>query len=207
MYNHCPVFRRLCNTVMNFCTFSVLTLSRGTSDQVCKVLHQVLTKCVALIKRCDSRTPLRTCQLACLAAYKRGLWVKTVFSGGPLRFGVLTVPSTCRWCHKYGVATTNGPDATHPPTIFQNWGGGSGGGGGVFLPGVGGGCSCRLNHGRSQILDAPAQAIPANVPGDVHNQLLCYIQSSRHSRICTPASDMPLPGSGCTLGAGGSCQA
>ena len=64
-----------------------------------------------------------------------------------------------------------------------------------------------LNHGRSQILDAPAQAIPANVPGVVHNQLLCYIQSLRHSLICTRASDMPLPGSGCTLGAGGSCQA
>ena len=64
-----------------------------------------------------------------------------------------------------------------------------------------------LNHGRSQILDAPAQAIPANVPGVVHNQLLCYIQSLRHSLICTRVSDMPLPGSGCTLGAGGSCQA
>ena len=51
-----------------------------------------------------------------------------------------------------------------------------------------------LNHGRSQILDAPAQAIPANVPGVVHNQLLCYIQSLRHSLICTRASDMPLPG-------------
>ena len=71
------------------------------------------------------------------------------------------------------------------------------------LPGMGLG----LNHGRSQILDAPAQATPANVPGVVHNQLLCYIQSLRHSLICTRASDMPLPGSGCTLGAGGSCQA
>ena len=58
-----------------------------------------------------------------------------------------------------GGATTSGPDATHPPTIFQNLGGGavggggsswgSGGGagscrgrgGGVFLPGVGGGGS------------------------------------------------------------------
>ena len=64
-----------------------------------------------------------------------------------------------------------------------------------------------LNHGRSQILDAPAQAIPANVPGVVHNQLLCYIQSLRHSLICTRASDMPLPGSGRTLRAGSSCQA
>ena len=37
--------------------------------------------------------------------------------------------------------TTTGPDATHPPTIFQNSGGGVqlGVGGGVFLPGVGGG--------------------------------------------------------------------
>ena len=56
-----------------------------------------------------------------------------------------------------GGATTTGPDATHPPTIFQTsgggggcWGGGSrwGSGGGVFLPGVGGGgCSCRGSGG------------------------------------------------------------
>ena len=47
-----------------------------------------------------------------------------------------------------GGATTIGPDATHPPTIFQNSGGGGGGGswggvqpgvGGGVLPGVGGG--------------------------------------------------------------------
>ena len=30
----------------------------------------------------------------------------------------------------HGGVTTTGPDATHPPTIFQNWGGGGGGGGG-----------------------------------------------------------------------------
>ena len=69
-----------------------------------------------------------------------------------------------------------------------------------YAPHVYGRRAPRLNHGRSQILDAPAQAIPANVPGVVHNQLLCYIQSLRHSLICTRASDMPLPGSGCTLG-------
>ena len=77
----------------------------------------------------------------------------------------------------------------------------------VVLPRPCGGAWAGLNHGRSQILDAPAQAIPANVPGVVHNQLLCYIQSLRHSLICTRASDMPLPGSGRTLRAGGSCQA
>ena len=43
-------------------------------------------------------------------------------------------------CLKHGGATTTGPDATHPPTIFQNLGGGRGSwGGGGFLPGVGGG--------------------------------------------------------------------
>ena len=42
-------------------------------------------------------------------------------------------------CLKHGGATTTGPDATHPPTIFQNLGGGRGSwGGGGFLPGVGG---------------------------------------------------------------------
>ena len=35
-----------------------------------------------------------------------------------------------------GGGTTTGPDATHPPTIFQNLGGGPAGG-------RGGGCSCR----------------------------------------------------------------
>ena len=55
---------------------------------------------------------------------------------------------------RHGGATTTGPDATHPPTIYQNLGGGQfrggpargwGGGcsyrgsGGVFLHGVGGG--------------------------------------------------------------------
>ena len=44
------------------------------------------------------------------------------------------------WAQSRGGATT-GPDATHPPTIFQNLGGGVqlGVGGGVFQPGVGGG--------------------------------------------------------------------
>ena len=37
----------------------------------------------------------------------------------------------------HGGATTTGPDATHPPTIFQNSGGGEVGGG--VQPGVGGG--------------------------------------------------------------------
>ena len=61
----------------------------------------------------------------------------------------------------------------------------------------------RLNHGRSHILDAPAQAIPANVPGVVHNQLLCYIQSLRHSLICTRASDMgSVEGGSGPLGSG-----
>ena len=63
-------------------------------------------------------------------------------------------------------------------------------------------CRLGLNHGRSQILDAPAQAIPANVPGVVHNPLLCYIQSLRHSLICTRASDMP-PGESPPLQSGG----
>ena len=45
-------------------------------------------------------------------------------------------------CVKHGGVTTTGPDATHPPTIFQNSGGGGGGGGGV-QPGVGGGGSSR----------------------------------------------------------------
>ena len=59
-----------------------------------------------------------------------------------------------------GGATTNGLDATHPPTIFQNSGGGGGaaggrgggscrGSGGGFLPGVRGGCSCRGSGGGS----------------------------------------------------------
>ena len=64
-----------------------------------------------------------------------------------------TGPLTDRPVH--GGVTTTGPDATHPPTIFQNSGGGelgggssrgSGGGGvppggrgGVFFPGSGGG--------------------------------------------------------------------
>ena len=55
----------------------------------------------------------------------------------------------------HGGATTTGPDATHPPTIFQNSGGGQWGGG--VQPGVGGGvppggrggggCSCRGSGG------------------------------------------------------------
>ena len=57
-----------------------------------------------------------------------------------------------RVLYAHGGVTTTGPDATHPPTIFQNSGGGGGGvqpgvgggvqpgvGGGVFLPGVEGG--------------------------------------------------------------------
>ena len=39
----------------------------------------------------------------------------------------------------HGGATTNGPDATHPPNIFQNSGRGGGGGGGGGQLGVGGG--------------------------------------------------------------------
>ena len=39
-------------------------------------------------------------------------------------------------------ATTSGPDATHPPTIFQNPGGGGGQLGGGSSRGLGGG-SCR----------------------------------------------------------------
>ena len=35
-------------------------------------------------------------------------------------------------CYPPGGATTTGPDATHPPTIFQNLGGGRGGGGGCI---------------------------------------------------------------------------
>ena len=53
-------------------------------------------------------------------------------------------------CLKHGGATTTGPDATHPPTIFQNLGGGGGegqlggrgvppGGWGGVWPGVRGG--------------------------------------------------------------------
>ena len=43
--------------------------------------------------------------------------------------------------HAHGGPTTTGPDATHPPTICQNSGGGGAGGssGGVRLGGVGGG--------------------------------------------------------------------
>ena len=37
-------------------------------------------------------------------------------------------------CQGHGGATTTGPDATHPPTIFENLGGGGG-----SQPGVGGG--------------------------------------------------------------------
>ena len=58
----------------------------------------------------------------------------------PCRLGFTTLQTAG------GGATTTGPDATHPPTIFQNLGGGvvvggvqQGVGGGVFLPGVGGG--------------------------------------------------------------------
>ena len=52
----------------------------------------------------------------------------------------------------HGGVTTTGPDATHPPTIFQNSGGGGElgggpaggrGGGGAPPGGRGGGCSCR----------------------------------------------------------------
>ena len=52
-----------------------------------------------------------------------------------------------KWGTRGGGGTTTGPDATHPPTIFQNlgrgsWGGGGPagdpGGGGMFLPGIGG---------------------------------------------------------------------
>ena len=50
-------------------------------------------------------------------------------------------------------ATTTGPDATHPPTTFQNLGGGvpaGGRGGGVFRPGVGGGGGLARGHGGVQ---------------------------------------------------------
>ena len=50
-----------------------------------------------------------------------------------------------------GGATTTGPDATHPPTIFQNLGGGGcscrGSGGGGVWPGVrGGGVRVRVTE-------------------------------------------------------------
>ena len=45
-----------------------------------------------------------------------------------------------------GGATTNGPDATTPPSYLSKLGGGGELGGGVQL-GVGGGCSCRGSGG------------------------------------------------------------
>ena len=58
-----------------------------------------------------------------------------------------SIPAISKLPLPHGGATTTGPDATHPPTIFQNLrgggavGGGSnrGSGGGECLPGVGGG--------------------------------------------------------------------
>ena len=46
-----------------------------------------------------------------------------------------------------GGATRTGPDATHPPTIFQNLGGGRVGGVQPGIGGGGGGCSCRGSGG------------------------------------------------------------
>ena len=50
-------------------------------------------------------------------------------------------------CLKHGGATTTGPDATHPPTIFQNLGGGEGQLGGRGVPPGGGEGSGRGSGG------------------------------------------------------------
>ena len=64
------------------------------------------------------------------------------------RSKAIALPAKCirNEADGHGGVTTTSPDATHPPPIFQNSGGGGqlvgvqpGVGGGVFLPGVGGG--------------------------------------------------------------------
>ena len=70
--------------------------------------------------------------------------------GGCMR---VYVGAHARVCIHHGGATTTGPDATYPPAICQNsgggaeLGGGSGRGSGGVLPGVGGG-SGRGSGGR-----------------------------------------------------------
>ena len=49
------------------------------------------------------------------------------------------VTDTCHRGKAHGGATTTVPDATHPPTIFQNFGGGAVGGGVQLGVGAGGG--------------------------------------------------------------------
>ena len=69
---------------------------------------------------------------------------------GSLRYSGDRAPAEA-WHSLPGGATTNGPDATTPPSYLSKLGGGGGSwggssrwsGGGVFLPGVGGGCSYR----------------------------------------------------------------
>ena len=98
-------------------------------------------------------------------------------------------------------ATTTGPDATPPQLYVKTWRGwleGVGAGGRVEGLGRGSAGGCGLNHGRSQILDAPAQAIPANVPS-VNQQStamlhpVIMIQSAMYTHdlrwyMCTPPS-------------------
>ena len=75
----------------------------------------------------------------------KNFWVREQHTVAPWTLQTLTGANHTR---NHGGATTTGPDATHPPTIFQNLGGGGGQLGGVqpgvtgwevFLPGVGGG--------------------------------------------------------------------
>ena len=72
---------------------------------------------------------------------------------------MISVSSSHQAGHLNGGVTTTGPDAAHPPTIFQNLGGGGqlgggggssrgrGGGGGCSCQGSGGGCSCQGSGG------------------------------------------------------------
>ena len=53
----------------------------------------------------------------------------------------------------------------------------------------------RLNHGRQQIPDAPAQAVPANVPRVPHTiKLLSYIQKASKLQLVMYSIKCVVPG-------------
>ena len=89
----------------------------------------VLTRCHGVVGRTGGATADMT---KCISDSASTL--------SPLHTSIWCTPPTKKSMHSRGVTTT-GPDATHPPTICQNWGGGPARGRG------GGGCSSRGSGG------------------------------------------------------------